>query len=104
MPEISKEGVGPTEAQVEAMAMKLMSRIYPITPFYHLTPKSRNHGKVQARYVLSLLDPLVSALNECRENASIIRGDWTDPRNECRAIWSAVDTALASLRAEGIVP
>ena len=47
-------------------------------------------------------EALAEALDECKELFSAIRGDWSDPRAECRAGWAVIDTALARLPAEAL--
>lgn len=39
---------------------------------------------------------LREALKKCYELFSDIRGDWTDPRAECREGWKVIDNALAA--------
>lgn len=36
-------------------------------------------------------EDLVTLLDFCDAMASSIRGDWSDPRTQCRAIWDAHD-------------
>jgi hypothetical protein len=38
-------------------------------------------------------EQLMTIIDFCNEMASDIRGDWTDPRTQCRAIWDAHDLA-----------
>lgn len=35
-----------------------------------------------------------AALKRCSDLFSEIRGDWTDPRNQCREGWRVIDEAL----------
>ena len=49
-----------------------------------------------------LLKRIGDALGECADNFASIRGDWSDPRTECRAGDAAVaegEKALEELRA-----
>lgn len=41
--------------------------------------------------------PLEAALERCNDLFYDIRGDWTDPRSECREGWEAIRTALTAL-------
>lgn len=47
---------------------------------------------------------LEGALRRCRELFSDIRGDWTDPRSECREGWAIIDAALNQSRTTPLVP
>ena len=40
-----------------------------------------------------LEDDLMAIIDFCHEMGTSIRADWSDPRNECRAIWDAHDIA-----------
>lgn len=44
--------------------------------------------------ILGNADTLADALKRCRELFSEIRGDWTDPREQCREGWRVIDAAL----------
>jgi hypothetical protein len=44
--------------------------------------------------LLAAAPALVAALRECAELFSAIRGDWTDPRHECRAGQEVISAAL----------
>src|SRR3990172_4188835 len=41
-----------------------------------------------------------AALEKCKELFTEIRGDWSDPRAECREGWAVIDAALAATPAE----
>ncbi len=42
---------------------------------------------------------LLEALQKCRALFSEIKGDFTDPREECREGWAIIDTAIAKATA-----
>jgi len=43
-------------------------------------------------------DDLLEALGRCRELFSDIRGDWSDPRADCREGWAIIDAAIAKAK------
>lgn len=45
-----------------------------------------------------VIEKLGEALKKCSSLFSEIRGDWTDPRHECREGWRIVSEALALLQ------
>ena len=61
-------------------------------------------GLEQARLIAQLTaerDALRVALEKCRELFADIRGDWTDPRSQCREGWRVIDEALHPTSTEG---
>ncbi len=49
----------------------------------------------------TLIEALSEALATCNGLFDVIRGDWSDPRSECREGWGVIAAALA-LRAEWV--
>lgn len=43
-----------------------------------------------------------TALQECYNLFSSIRGDWTDPRSDCREGWAIINAAQAVIKSTGI--
>lgn len=45
-----------------------------------------------------LLEMLLAEFEECAEQFSRIRNDWSDPRDECRAGWASIERGKALLQ------
>ena len=59
-------------------------------------PKGKQAG---IREVVEFTQPLLDKINDL---VSDIRGDWTDPRTECRAIWDIINQWQAQLKEWGL--
>ncbi len=55
--------------------------------------------KAGIREVVEWLKPKLDKIGEC---TSEIRGDWTDPRDDCREIWRILSEIKAELKKWGI--